>query len=108
MTMRSLWLVLSLVVGCAHAPQPPALTRDPEVESLERAVAWPNASPRTAMVLASDYLSRNRVREGYATFDARAKALPDQPVFLALAGLFQARLAGEVPLLQRVAWVEEA
>lgn len=106
--MRSMLLVLSLAVGCAHAPQLPALTRDPEVESLERAVAWPNASPRAVMVLASDYLARNRAREGYATFDARAKASPQQPLFLALAGLFQARLAGEIPLLRRVAWVEEA
>jgi glyoxylase-like metal-dependent hydrolase (beta-lactamase superfamily II) len=107
--MRSKWMVLlSLLGGCAHPPQPPALTRDYEIESLERAVAWPNASPRAIMVLASDYLARNRLHEGYATFTARAEASPEQPLFLALAGLFQARLAGEVPLLRRVAWVEDA
>jgi glyoxylase-like metal-dependent hydrolase (beta-lactamase superfamily II) len=106
--MRTPLLVLLLLSGCAHAPQLPALTHDHEVESLERAVAWPNASPRAVMVLANDYLSRDRVRDGYATFESRAKASPDQPLFLALAGLFQARLAGEIPLLQRIAWVEDA
>ena len=106
--MRSTLLLLSLLLGCANAPQLAALTVDREAESLERAVAWPHASPRAIMVLASDYLARNRARDGYTTFAARAKASPEQPLFLALTGLFQARLAGEVPLLQRVAWVEEA
>jgi glyoxylase-like metal-dependent hydrolase (beta-lactamase superfamily II) len=106
--MRSTLILLLFISACAHAPQPPALTRDREVESLERAVAWPDPSPRAVMLLASDYLARERFRDGYATFTARAQAAPDQPLFLALAGLFQARLAREVPLLRRVAWVEDA
>jgi glyoxylase-like metal-dependent hydrolase (beta-lactamase superfamily II) len=107
--MRLTLLLLSLlVIGCAKPQQLPALTRDFDAESLERAVAWPHASPRAIMVLASDYLARNRVREGYTTFSARAEAMPEQPLFLALSGLFQARLAGEVSLLQRVSWVEQA
>ncbi len=101
------WTALaSLLVGCAQAPQLPPLTRDYEVESLERAVAWPNASPRAIMMLANGYLGRGRMRDGYNTFAARAQAAPEQPLFLALAGLFQARLASEIPLLERVAWVE--
>ena len=106
--MRSILPVMLFVVSCAHAPQLPALSHDREVASLERAVAWPHASPRAVMLLASDYLARGRFRDGYTTFEARAQAAPEQPLFLALAGLFQARLAGEVPLLRRVAWVEEA
>ena len=104
------WTVLTMVllVGCGHAPQLPPLTRDHEVESMERAVAWPNASPRVILILANDYLARNRVRDGYNTFLARAQASPEQPLFLTLTGLFQARLAGEVPLFKRIAWVEEA
>jgi glyoxylase-like metal-dependent hydrolase (beta-lactamase superfamily II) len=101
-------LLLLSLLGCAHAPQPPSLTRDREVESLERAVAWPHASPRTILLLANGYLARNRVRAGFDTFSARAQASPEQPIFLALTGLFQARLAGEIPLLHRVDWVEEA
>ena len=38
------------------------------------------------MSLANAYLARNRVREGYATFLARAEASPEQPLFLALTG----------------------
>ena len=105
------WTVLILVliaVGCAQAGPPPPVTRDHEVESLERAVTWPNASPRAIMLLANGYLARNRMREGYDTFLARAQASPEQPLFLALAGLFQARLAGQIPLFKRIAWVDEA
>ena len=49
-----------------------------------------------------------RDHEGYTFFQERATSQPDQPLWLTLEGLFQARLAGEVPFLQRGAWVNEA
>src|SRR3954468_16451456 len=108
-TMKWTVLILMLIaVGCAQAGPPPPVTRDHEVESLERAVTWPNASPRAIMLLANGYLARNRMRDGYDTFLARAQASPEQPLFLALTGLFQARLAGQIPLFKRIAWVDEA
>ena len=109
-------LLYSLAVwllGCgpyvpARPPQPTSITRNHELETLERAVAWPHPSPPTVLMLANEYLAGRHHRRGYDYFAARAEASVDEPLFVTLAGLFQARLADEVPLLQRVAWVEAA
>jgi len=37
-----------------------------------------------------------------------AREQPDRPILTSLEGVLQARSAGEIPLLQRVSWVEEA
>ncbi|HET9753245.1 MAG TPA: hypothetical protein VFP52_09795, partial [Myxococcales bacterium] len=84
-----LMLVASMLAACAHSPPPP-VTRDREVESLEQAVRWPDASTSTVMLLANAWLSTHRYAEGYAYFDALA---PRRPLFEALAGVFQARSA---------------
>src|SRR5207245_41022 len=81
------------------------VTRDREVESLEQAVRWPNATVPVVMQLANAWLSTHRYADGYAWFAPLAN---ERPLFEALAGVFQANSAGEVPLLDRVAWVEQA
>ncbi|HYU17939.1 MAG TPA: hypothetical protein VEQ11_04520 [Chloroflexota bacterium] len=85
-----------------------SITRHLEVEALQEAVRWPNAETRTVAVLAGQLLASRRDEEGYAYFRERAEARPDQPLFLALEGLFQARLAGHVSLIRRRARVNEA
>jgi glyoxylase-like metal-dependent hydrolase (beta-lactamase superfamily II) len=102
--MRIAILTLMLA-ACAHSPPQPRVTRDREVESLEQAVLWPNATVPVVMQLANAWLSTHRYADGYAYFDRLAK---DRPLFEALAGVFQARSAENVPLLSRVAWVEQA
>ncbi len=92
----------------ARAPQLPPLTDNHEMATLERTVAWPHPSTITTMMLVNEYLSGRHHRRGYDFFAARAKAAPEEPLFLTLTGLFQARAANEVPLLQRVAWVQDA
>jgi len=95
--------------GCAGiSSPPPQLTRDRQRESLEKAVRWKDPSPRVVLQLAGDYLATGREREGYAYFEAREREAPETPLFTALTGLFQARMASQVPLLERVAWVENA
>jgi glyoxylase-like metal-dependent hydrolase (beta-lactamase superfamily II) len=89
-------------------PQPPQLTRNRALESLEQAVHWPEPQPSTVMLLANEYLAGHHDRAGYTYFEARARQSPDQPLFDALTGLFQARTAAEIPLLDRVAWVDGA
>ena len=54
------------------------------------------------MQLANAWLSTHRYADGYAWFAPLAN---ERPLFEALAGVFQASSAGEVPLLERVAWV---
>jgi glyoxylase-like metal-dependent hydrolase (beta-lactamase superfamily II) len=106
--------LLALLVGldgCALGgakPPPAPLTRNRQRESLEQAVRWKNPSPPVVLQLAGEYLSTGREREGYAYFAARAQEAPDEPLFAALAGMQQARMASQVPLLRRAAWVESA
>src|SRR5215831_19382392 len=99
------WLgVGSSLVQAAELP----VTRHLELEALQEAVRWPHPSPQTVLTLAGQFMASRRADEGYAFFQERATSQPDQPLFLALEGLFQARAAGQVPLPQRGAWVQEA
>ena len=54
-------------------------------------------------------LARHREWEGYEYFGRLAVEQPARaPLFRALQGTMQARVANEVPLLKRVAWVDDA
>ena len=99
----------TLLAGCGsvRGANPP-ITRNLELEAFQEAVRWPNPDPQAVITLVGQFIAGQRDQEGYAYFQERAKAQPDQPLFLALEGLFQARMAGQVPLLQRIAWVKEA
>jgi hypothetical protein len=92
-------IAATLAPACSHAPPPPRLTRDLDVEGLEVAVRWPQPAVPVVMALANQYLSTGRDRDGHAYFCARAQEAPTRPLFGALCGMFQARSAGEVPLL---------
>jgi glyoxylase-like metal-dependent hydrolase (beta-lactamase superfamily II) len=112
---RSLWQLMTLLTigwlgtgsGLVHAADLP-VTRNVALEALQEAVRWPNPTPQTVLTLAGQFMASRRDHEGYAFFQERAASQPDQPLWLALEGLFQARLAGQVPVLQRTAWVDEA
>jgi len=83
-------------------------TRNVALEALQEAVRWPNPAPQAVLTLAGQFMASRRDHEGYTFFQERATSQPDQPLWLALEGLFQARLAGQVPLLQRGALMDEA
>ena len=105
----SLFAVGALLAGCASVPRAaPSITRNLELEAFQEVVRWPNPEPQAVITLAGQFIASQRDQEGYAYFQERAKTQPDQTLFLALEGLFQARMAGQVPLLQRIAWVNEA
>ena len=110
--LAGLVLIIS-AFGCSvfappRPPQPPRLTRQRMLDSLEQAVRWHDPSTPTVMLLANEYLSGHHDRAGYTYFEARARQSPDQLLFVALTGLFQARTAPEIPLVERVDWVEDA
>ncbi len=84
------------------------ITRDLALEALQETVRWPNAAPRTILTLAGRMLARRRDEDGYAYFRERATERPDEPLFLALEGVFQARMAGQVSPLRRLTMVREA
>jgi glyoxylase-like metal-dependent hydrolase (beta-lactamase superfamily II) len=98
---------LLLAVGCGH-PAPPKLTRDLDLEGLEQAVRFKNPAGATVAALANQYIATGRDSDGHAYFCERAERVPDRPVFSALCGLFQARMASTVPLFRRITWVHEA
>src|SRR5262249_22018516 len=60
------------------------------------------------LTLTGQFIAARRDREAYDYFRERAEAVPDEPLFRALEGLFQARMADQVFLLRRVAWVKDA
>jgi len=95
-----------LVTGGQTAERP--LMRDLELEALQEAVRWPNPDVSTVLALAGRFVAAGRDQEAFAYFQERARHAPDRPLFLALEGFFQARIAGEVFLLRRTGWVNAA
>lgn len=97
-----------LVTGAGGRAGEQPLMRDLELEALQEAVRWPNPDVATILGLTGRFIAAGRDQEAYAYFQERAKNADDRPVFLALEGFFQARLAGDVFLLRRIRWVNDA
>src|SRR5262245_42498212 len=92
----------------AAAADGPPIVPDLELEALKEAVRWAKADVSAVMALASRLMAARRDAEGLAYFRERAASEPGRGLFLALEGVFQARQAGSVSLLRRVAWVNDA
>jgi len=104
-----LFAAVLLGLACrADAPAPEPLARNVDLEALETAVDWPNAEVAPIMMLATQYFASRRDEDAYASFSRLAAAHPDRGMFLALAGLFQARMAEQITLTERIGWVREA
>jgi glyoxylase-like metal-dependent hydrolase (beta-lactamase superfamily II) len=103
-------LAVGLLLGASGAGRGEGLpiVRDLELEALEEAVRWPNARVPAIVTLVGRFIATHRDQEAHAYFQERAKDRADQPLFLALEGFFQARVAGQVSLLRRKAWVSDA
>ena len=84
------------------------LIPDRALEALKEAVRWPQPTIQTVLNLTSQFIAARRDQEGYSYFRERGEATPDEPIFHALEGLFQARMAGQVFLFRRAAWVKDA
>jgi len=72
------------------------ISRNLLLEALREAVRWPDPNPQTAMALAGQLLAARRDGEGSAVFTELAEAAPDQPLYAALAGFFQARVGHDL------------
>jgi glyoxylase-like metal-dependent hydrolase (beta-lactamase superfamily II) len=79
-----------------------------ELEALEQAVRWPNPSVQSIATLAGQFMAAHRDADAFTYFAERAAEHPQQYVFLALEGVFQARMAGSLPVFRRPGWVREA
>jgi glyoxylase-like metal-dependent hydrolase (beta-lactamase superfamily II) len=104
-----LFTIVLCGAACSTAPRPPPpLAQNREVEAFAAAAAWPNSETAVAIIAAQEFMASRHDRDGYEYFQRLAREQPQRPVLVSLEGLLQARTAGEVPLLRRVAWVEEA
>ncbi len=107
--LAALALSLGLLAGWgAAAAPPPRPSSDRQLAGLLEAVRWPHPDDAVVMSLVARFIAARQDEAGYRYFGERAAAAPDRPLFLALQGLFQARMASQVFLLRRIAWVDEA
>jgi glyoxylase-like metal-dependent hydrolase (beta-lactamase superfamily II) len=113
---RSLWLLaapLLLWLGataCSGRPSAQApLTQRRELETLMQLAAYPNSETTTVLIAMQQFLSTHSEWEGFDFFGRLAAEQPARrTLFRSLQGVMQARVAGDVFLLRRVAWVEDA
>jgi glyoxylase-like metal-dependent hydrolase (beta-lactamase superfamily II) len=101
-------LLLASCAGVPAHPKPPLTEQRPLAALLELA-AYPNSDTVVVMTTMQQLSASHREWEGYAYFGRLAAEQPERaPLFRALQGVMQARVANDVPLLRRVAWVEDA
>ena len=77
------------------------------LEALKEAVRWPTPAIPVILALTGQYLAAGRDEEAYGYFRERAATAPDQAIFVALEGTFQTRMAGQVFLLRRAAFIDD-
>jgi len=105
-----------VVAACAVAPtykppttQPPAMTQQRPLTALLEVAAYPNSQPAVVMTTMQQLSAAHREREGYDYFGRLAAEQPQRrALFRAMQAVMQVRIAGDVPLVKRVAWVEDA
>jgi glyoxylase-like metal-dependent hydrolase (beta-lactamase superfamily II) len=104
-----------LLAACAVSPSfrppptPPPLSQQRPLTALLEAAAYPNSQMPVVLVTMQQLTAAHREWQGYEYFGRLAAEQPQRrALFRAMQAVMQARVAGAVPLLQRVAWVEDA
>jgi glyoxylase-like metal-dependent hydrolase (beta-lactamase superfamily II) len=104
-------LIVSLAFsacGTMSAKEAPATQLRP-LDALLDVAAYPNAETVVVLSTLQQLLASHREWQGYDYFGRLAREQPDRRTFfLGLQAVLQARVAGQIPLLKRVAWVEDA
>jgi len=78
------------------------------LDALLEVAAYPNADTVVVLSTFQQLLASHREWQGYDFFGRLAREQPDRRVFfLGLQAVLQARVASQVPLLKRAAWVED-
>jgi glyoxylase-like metal-dependent hydrolase (beta-lactamase superfamily II) len=100
-----------VLASCASVPPPPRppVTQQRSLAALLETAAYPNSDTLLVLVTMQQLLATHREWEGYAYFARLAREQPSRrALFRSLEATMQARVAGDVPLLRRVAWVKDA
>jgi len=94
--------------GTMSAKEAPVTQLRP-LDALLDVAAYPNADTVVVLSTLQQLLASHREWQGYDYFGRLAREQPDRRTFLlGLQAILQARVAGQVPLLKRVAWVDDA
>jgi glyoxylase-like metal-dependent hydrolase (beta-lactamase superfamily II) len=108
----TLALSCSLVLAsCAEIPPRPTppVTQQRPLGGFLTAAAYPNSDTLVVLVAMQQLVAMHREWEGYQYFGRLADEQTNRrALFRALQATMQARVAGDVPLLRRKAWVEDA
>src|SRR5215471_9687589 len=100
-------LTLAACGGIPTAKEP--FTQQRPLAGLLELTAYPNSDPYLALVTMQQLSASHREWQGYEYFGRLAREEPDRRAFFSsLQAVMQARVANEVPLLKRVAWVDDA
>lgn len=108
------WVLIAFVVfslsACSTArPSQPPLLEDRPLSALMETAAYPNSQPLVLIIAMQQFVSNHREWDGYDYFGKLAREQPQRrALLLSLQGVMQARVAADIGLLKRVAWVEEA
>jgi glyoxylase-like metal-dependent hydrolase (beta-lactamase superfamily II) len=113
---RSLWALaapLFLWLGassCSGGPSVRApLTQHRELEGLMQLAAYPNSETATVLLAMQQFLATHGEWQGFDFFGRLAEEQPARrTLFRSLQAVMQARVADDVFLLRRVAWVKDA
>jgi len=100
-----------VLAACAQVPPPqkPPVTQLRPLSGLMTAAAYPNSDTILVLVTMQQLLATHHEWEGYQYFGRLAEEQPSRrALFRSLQATMQARVANDVPLLRRVAWVEDA
>src|SRR5260370_496095 len=108
-TARSLGLLgAAWAISCAEV-RPPSLTQHRELESLLEVAAYPNADTTVVLIAMQQLMATHQEWQGYEYFGRLAQEQPARRAFFrSLQAVMQARVANDVSLFRRVAWVEDA
>ncbi len=99
------------LASCAQVPPPleAPLTQQRPLTGFMKAAAYPNSDTLVVLVTMQQLLASHREWEGYQYFGRLAEEQPNRrALFRSLQATMQARVSNDVPLLRRVAWVEDA
>src|SRR6187399_388636 len=98
----------SSACGTMSAKEAPVTQLRP-LDALLDVAAYPNAETVVVLSTLQQLLASHREWQGYDYFGRLAREQPDRrSLFLGLQAVLQARVAAQVPLLKRAAWVEDA
>ena len=102
-------LTFALAACSTARPSKPPLIEQRPLAALMETAAYPNSQTLLLLVTMQQFVANHREWQGYDYFGVLSREQPQRRALLrSLQAVMQVRVAGDVGLLKRVAWVEDA